>query len=133
MEIIYIKTKKGKMMNDNPEYRIQKMISEYLDNLGVLWTASSNGMKLPISVAAKLKRMGYKKGCPDIYIFEPNQDYRGMMIEVKSPVGLPTKEQVNWHEKLTKRGYYAVIMPKTNSEIESFLWIKKEINEYLGV
>ena len=117
--------------NDNPEYRIQKMVAEFLDNMPILWTASSNGIKLSIGVAKKLKLMGYKKGSPDIYIFEPIGKWHGMTIETKSPVGKPTKDQIEWQIKLFNRGYYAIICPKQNSEIEQFLWVKKRILNYL--
>ena len=118
-------------MNNQEEYRIQCLVAKYLDGLGVLWTASSNGIKLSLPVAVRLKKQGYRKGCPDIYIFEPKNGYHGMTIELKSHIGKATPEQKKWNERLKNNGYFAVVCEKQNSEIEQFLWIKEKINWYL--
>lgn len=118
-------------MNNQEEYRIQCKVASYLDSLGVLWTASSNGIKLPLPVAVRLKKQGYRKGSPDIYIFEPRGPYHGMMIELKSHIGTANEFQKKWNAGLNKRNYFAIICEKQNSEMEQFLWIKKQINNYL--
>ena len=118
-------------MSDSPEYRIQCKVAGYLDSLGVLWSASSNGMKLNVKVASKLKRMGYKAGYPDLFIFEPRGQYHGLAIEVKSPKGVPTKTQKEWAKNLRERGYYAHICQKTKTEQEMIDQIVCLINKYL--
>jgi hypothetical protein len=119
-------------MNNRPEYYIQCTIASYLDAIGVLWSASSNGMKLNIKTASMLKKAGYKKGFPDIVIFEPRGKYHGMTIEVKSDIGSPTPEQVSWANNLNNKGYYAIICPKQTNLNEQINWIIEKINKYLG-
>lgn len=80
-----------------------------------LFTIPPNGFKLPIGVAVALKAMGYKKGSPDIMIFEPRRHWHGLFIEMKTPKGEgQTKgtlkpEQKDWLCKLDSRGYCTAV------------------------
>lgn len=117
----------------NPEYEIQKAVAKYLDWLHVLWSATSNGMKLQLSVAKKLKAAGYKAGQPDLFIFEPKRKYHGMAMELKASGGRTSDNQAVWKEELQHRGYHAVICPKFKTDRECYEWAIEEINKYLGV
>ena len=75
----------------------------------LLFTIAPNGMKLPISVAAKFKKLGYAKGTPDLLIFESRGIHNGLMIELKTEKGRITPEQYDWLGKLNDRGYRAVV------------------------
>lgn len=117
------------MKHSDPEYIEQCIIARHLDNHPdkPLWTASAGGMRTSIGTAIKMKNMGYKKGTPDIFIFEskyipaisgPGFEYKGLVIEFKTEKGIPyqntkkgvpSKEQLQWIKELEYRGYYAVI------------------------
>jgi hypothetical protein len=94
------------------EYVEQAQFAEWLDrNYPVLlWSASAGGMRTSIGTATKMKRMGYKRGIPDIQIFEPVGEKKGLFIELKrTQGGTVSSEQKVWLEKLNKRGYVAVV------------------------
>jgi hypothetical protein len=86
-------------------------VAEYLDLKGWLYTHFPAGEKRPVRTGAKLKRMGLKRGVPDMLIFERWGDIvngpagPGVAIELKSPKGRPTKEQTEWLAALKKRGW----------------------------
>ena len=84
-----------------------------------LYTIAPEGFKLPIGVAKKLKAMGYSSGTPDIMIFEPRKNYKGLFLEMKTPEkrdplgkiyqrkGKLSDNQRTWLSELERRGYYA--------------------------
>ena len=74
----------------------------------VLWTASAGGMRTSIGTAKKMKAMGYKKGCPDIMIFERRSGFCGLFIELKVKGGTRQPEQIDFIQELSRRGYFAV-------------------------
>jgi hypothetical protein len=91
-----------------------------------LLNASSNGVRLPIGAAMKLKRQGLKKGFPDINLPIPSKGFHGLYIELKRVKGsLTYPEQTWWIEKLTERGYRAVFC-------KGFEEARKEIEDYLS-
>jgi hypothetical protein len=65
-----------------------------------------NGEKRHIRTAMKLKRMGVRRGVPDIIFFSPGKIFldskpyvfRGLVIEFKSLKGKLSKEQKLWLE-----------------------------------
>ena len=101
-------------MND-AEHRHQCSVAQYLDLKypGLLWTASCGGMRTSIGAAVKMKKMGYKKGCPDIMVFEPRGLYHGLFVELKAPAGFGQAagkikpEQMEFLSWASLRGYKA--------------------------
>lgn len=91
------------------------------------------GVNLPVRYAVMRKKMGCKKGAPDLMIFEPNKEYKGLFIELKSPTG-NTKdiEQNRWQEELNKRGYLAIIMPRIDDFSKAFNWFRNIVEEYMS-
>jgi len=110
----------------NEEYHIQIAVIRWMQMQypHILFTIAPSGMKLPIGVATKLKRMGYSKGTPDIMIFEPRGEYHGLFIELKTKTGRITPAQLAWIEMLTVRDYYATVC-------RSFDEAKDTIKKYL--
>ena len=53
------------------------------------------------------KMKGYLKGVPDLYIMEPNCNYNGYFIELKSPTlkGIVSPDQQSVIDRLKMRGY----------------------------
>ncbi len=55
---------------------------------------------------AKLVAEGLKKGYPDILLDSAIGIYHGLRIEMKRHPNKPDEDQLKWHTKLRKRGYY---------------------------
>tara|TARA_Y100001963_G_scaffold137034_1_gene200322 strand:- start:1252 stop:1587 length:336 start_codon:yes stop_codon:yes gene_type:complete len=90
------------------EYQLQKAVCKYLDLNNVLYCGSMGGQyQVHMSQRIKAKKSGYKKGFPDIFIYEPRGSYHGLAIELKVGYNKPTIEQLNWLQKLTDKGYLA--------------------------
>lgn len=69
-----------------------------------------NEGKRSVRTGAELKRMGMKKGVPDICLPVPKGIYHGLWIELKADkTKRATKEQKEWLIKLTEQGYKAVV------------------------
>ena len=85
----------------------QITVARYLDSLGVLWCHVTNEGMIPVHYRAKLKRKGLKKGVPDILIFEPNKEYKGLAIELKAGYNKPSDEQIDWMAQLGAFGWCA--------------------------
>lgn len=60
--------------------------------------------------AAKLKKMGVKKGVPDLFLPVPNDLYHGLFIELKVHPNKPTPEQVEFLADLTAFGYKTAVV-----------------------
>ena len=76
---------------------------------------------------AELKRMGLRKGFPDLQLLVPNKQYSALFIELKTDkTKRLSKEQKEWLEKLNSFGYKAVRCNGADEAIEV-------IKEYLGI
>lgn len=115
------------------EDTLQILFSRWLDEIGVLYTASCAGMKAHKATAGRMKAMGAKKGFPDIQICEPSRRYHGMFIELKSSTGRPSKEQKAWCDELNYKGYFATIMPHGLNIQEGLEWCRKQVLDYLSI
>lgn len=115
----------------NEEFHLQVAVINYIRATypDALFTIAPNGMKLPIGVAVKLKRMGYRKGVFDLLFFEPRGLWHGLHIELKAPNGRTTPEQKTWFSEARKRGYMAFIAigyDEAVRAIDSYFKIGKE-------
>ena len=115
------------------EYQLQKEVCKYLDFLQVLYCASLGGQyQVYKSQRIKAVKSGYKKGFPDLFIYEiakiENEIYAGLAIELKTKKGRPTPQQIYWITELNNRGYKAAICKGLNEAIELIeLYIKNKI------
>lgn len=92
------------------EYQLQKAVCKYLDLNNLLYCGSMGGQyQVHMSQRIKAKKSGYKKGFPDLFIYEPIGIYHGLAIELKVGYNKATKEQLYWKKELRKRGYIAEI------------------------
>ena len=90
------------------EYQLQKAVCKYLNAKGVLYCGSMGGQYQAFrSQRIKAKQTGYKKGFPDLFIYEPRGNFHGLAIDLKVGYNNPTAEQQMWLKKLKIRGYYA--------------------------
>jgi len=67
------------------EYELQVRISNWLtiQYPKVLFRMDLGGIRLPISLAMKAKRLNPNRAWPDIFIAEPRSVFRGLFIELK--------------------------------------------------
>lgn len=93
---------------------------------GVLFCASAGGMRTSLRTAVKMKRAGYRKGFPDLFIYEPKRGYNGLAIELKKEEGGRVSDaQKGWIDSLRTRGYYAAVcegFDEAVSTIEAYFY-----------
>jgi hypothetical protein len=118
----------------NEEYFEQIAVVQYLQAKypKVLFTASAGGMRTSIGTAIKMKKMGYRRGCPDLIIFEPINcitglnKYHGLLIEMKKKKGgTVSLEQKEFLQLAEERGYKAIVCEGAAEAIV-------EIDNYFG-
>lgn len=105
----------------NEEDHEQSVVVDWLEQRGVLFTHVPNGGNRNVITGARLKRLGLKRGVPDILIFDPppNDAAIGVAIEMKRRKGGATsKEQREWLEKLDARGWAAFVCLGADQAIE---------------
>jgi len=95
----------------NEETIIQTTFIHWLrcNHPDLLFTIAPSGMKLPIGVAVRMKKMGYSAGTPDVMIFRPSGDYHGLFIELKTERGKLSPEQKEWSSRLNAMNYKSVV------------------------
>ena len=111
------------------EYELQKAVCKYLDLQNVLYCGSMGGQyQVFKSQRIKAKATGYKRGFPDLFIYEISKIdkklYAGLAIELKVGYNKATIEQRWWRDQLRDRGYMAEICTGVDETIEI-------INKYL--
>jgi len=116
---------KPKRKNGSPEHDIQVFIVDHLEAMAIppLYSATVGGVRVAMHTALKMKQAGYKKGIPDLLIFEPRKGYAGLAIEVKTATGRASEHQKEWQKKLRDRGWKAEICKGLNAcitEIDNY-------------
>lgn len=97
-----------------------------------LYHAPQEG-KRTFMAANNLKRAGWRKGFPDLFLMAPCFGKGGLFIELKSEYGRPTKEQKAFLSLLRAQGYAASVcygFDAAKTCIEGYL-TGKEIPETL--
>lgn len=120
-------------MKNNKETREQEVIISWAQiqknkypDLEMIVHVANEG-KRSLRAGAELKRMGLRKGFPDLQLLVPSKKYAGLFIELKADkTKRLSKEQKEWLEKLNSYGYKAV---RCNGADESIQTIK----DYLGI
>ena len=113
------------------EQPFQEWYALFLHSLKVLYCASAGGMRTSMHTAIRMKRAGYKKGFPDMFIYEPRGRFHGMAVELKLGT-YPSEEQKEWQAELLKRGYHAVIVPGKLNYQEAREFLIVETMKYLN-
>jgi hypothetical protein len=100
----------------------QASLASVLDQADVVWCHVPNEGKRSVVMAARMKRQGLKKGCPDNFIFTPPPNYpskKGTVIELKRRVGgRVSPEQEEWIAKLCNLGWNAVVCKGIDEALE---------------
>lgn len=87
----------------------QAAVVDWCDALHIPVVHVPNEGKRSKATGARLKRMGMRKGFPDLFIPEPRAPFHGLLIEMKVHPNKPTKDQIEWIEKLNRKGYKAIV------------------------
>lgn len=99
------------------EAQLQMAVARYLDARGFLWCHVPNGEARNAVTGAKLKRMGVKRGVPDVLIFDKGskfgpdryREWIGLAIELKVGKNKVTPSQVEWLDALEKKGWHCAV------------------------
>jgi hypothetical protein len=105
------------------EQELHNSIVDYLNYFpSILWTSTLGGVYLGKGNYKQkaLVKKHYRKGVPDILIFEPNLKYNGLMIELKVGYNKPSKDQQKWIGNLNSRNYKAVVCYSLDEFIKIF-------------
>ena len=89
-----------------PEQRLQISVCDYLriQYPNVIFTSDiGSGMKLTIGQAVQAKRLRSSRAMPDLMIFEPNHEYKGLFIELKSTSPYKSKGGLKKDEHLQEQ------------------------------
>lgn len=89
---------------------IQETVVEYCELKHIVAVHIPNESKRSVAYGAKMKRMGLRKGFPDIFIPTARQGFHGLFIELKrDKKSRVSPEQTAWITYLNKQGYKAMI------------------------
>jgi hypothetical protein len=124
----YKKSSVKRKTTPESEANQQEIVIKYLRLAypNLLYCASAGGMRTSYLQAIKMKRTGYVKGFPDLFIYEPRNEYNGLAIEMKKEKGgVASPEQKRWQDQLRNRGYASYICKGSEEAI-------KVIDEYFN-
>jgi hypothetical protein len=124
----YKKSNARRKPKPESESNQQEIVIKYLKLAypDALYCASAGGMRTSYLQAVKMKRTGYVKGFPDLFIYEPRGAFYGLAIEMKKEKGgTASPEQKRWQEQLRNRGYASYICKGKDEAI-------KIIDEYFN-
>lgn len=115
------KTYEKGVLNVNSEAYQQQLVIQFIraNYPYALYCASAGGMRTSYLQAVKMKRTGYVKGFPDLFIYEPRGEFFGLAIEMKKEKGgAISPEQKWWRDELRNRKYESYICKGSEEAIE---------------
>jgi len=115
------------------EDTLQKQVAKYLDLTGALWCHVANERKTSFQAGRRLKAKGVKSGVPDCMIFNNNQQYNGLALELKVKPNKPTKNQKEWLRRLSNKGWKCEVVYSFDEAlqiIEEYLLSDKKITSF---
>lgn len=101
----------------------QETVAQWLDLHNVFYCASVAGAYLHPATFIRMKKIGYKKGAPDLMIYQKPPAYNGQFVGVaiemkRKKGGVVSDEQREWLEKLRAQGWMAVVCAGADAAIE---------------
>ena len=87
----------------------QEAVVEYCDLLHIPIVHIPNEGKRSLSYAARMKKMGLRRGFPDLLVPLARGGFHGLFIEMKYGKNKTTKEQKEWLELLSAEGYACAV------------------------
>lgn len=79
--------------------------------------AIPNGGHRHIAVANQLRAEGVRSGVPDLFLPIPVDGYCGLIIEMKTTKGKPSKNQLTWINLMNSGGYATTICHSSRDAI----------------
>lgn len=94
-----------------PEQKLQISIANYLRLAypRALWTISPAGLIVNRNLGMLSVRMGYRKGTPDLLIFEPRGKFFGLFLELKVGDNNTSEDQRNFLSAASFNGYATAV------------------------
>lgn len=111
------------------EADIQETVIKYCDINKIPVYHIPNEGKRDVVSGARLKRIGLRKGVPDLCIPLPKGRYHGLYIELKTAKGKVTPDQIEWLKLLKSNGYATAItygVDEAITVIKQYISIKEE-------
>jgi hypothetical protein len=87
----------------------QITVIEWCDLLNIPCVHIANEGKRGIAYAVMLKRMGMRKGFPDLFVPRARGKYHGLFIEMKYGDNTTTADQKIWLDILSREGYACAV------------------------
>ena len=103
----------------------QIAVVDFCDLAGIPVVHIPNEGKRSQMYGGILKRMGLRKGFPDLFVTCARLGYHGLFVEMKSKRGKPTEDQLIWLRRLTDEGYACAICYSADDAI-------RKIKKYMG-
>lgn len=128
-----LKVRNGKVrkVNHQAETEEQAALIEWADKtvidgicIGDYLIHIPNEGKRGPKAARDAKRLGLRKGIPDLFLALPRGGYAGLWIEMKADKGVLMGEQAEWISRLTIAGYAAKVcygFKRTQAQIQYYL------------
>lgn len=108
------------MTNIKTEAEEQATVIEYCELLHIPAVHIPNEGKRTLAAGRELKRMGLRRGFPDLFIPESRHGFHGLFIELKRDMKSHiTEHQRKWIDYLNKKGYHAVICYGASQAIDT--------------
>lgn len=93
----------------------------------------ANGEKRDARTGALLKRMGVRKGIPDIIFPQPSREYLGLAIELKVGKNKLTDEQRIYLERLRAVGWYTDVCYSWGVAAARICWYLERTPRSMGL
>lgn len=97
------------MQRYSTEIQEQCAVVEYCDLRGIPVVHIPNEGKRSARYGAQLKRMGLRRGFPDLFIPVARKGYHGLFIEMKAKGGRVSPEQKEWARVLAEQRYLCAV------------------------
>lgn len=97
----------------------QIAVIEWCDLLNIPCVHIANEGKRSISYAVTLKKMGMRKGFPDLFIPRARGKYHGLFVEMKYGNNKPSEDQRLWLDILSREGYACAVCFNADEAIKT--------------
>lgn len=106
------------MADTRSESSEQVAVVEWCDLMHIPVVHIPNEGKRSVAYAVMLKKMGLRKGFPDLFITRACGKYHGLFIELKYDDNKPTEDQKRWLDILTAEGYACAVCYSAEAAVE---------------
>ena len=118
------------------EEKLQIAICNYirLQYPDVVFTSEASGLRLPIGLAVKAKKMRSNHTLPDLWILEPKNGYHGLIIELKAKSAYTDKGRLKMTKHVLDQMYTMGLLGSKKYRcafINSFDKAKEFIDNYM--